>query len=130
MPVGDAFHRHSFPAPIECQVPGSPQHIRCYVTDIERRRNVVGGPVLTLACGWWSFIGRDHKHRIAVISTQMELADMLSDQHAEPVNADKLYGPRGRLGYVGRTCDLDRCPGCGELGDTPDGGLCTACTTE
>lgn len=70
------------------------------VTGFERRRNA--GPVLTLAVGTWTRDGFTREHRISDIVTRMRLADMLSHHHEFPVNAEKLYGPRGRMADVGR----------------------------
>ncbi len=72
----------------------------CYVTGFERRRNA--GPVLTMAIGYWVRDGFATQTRTRDIVTKMKLSDMLSHLHDLPINADKLYGPAGRIESVGR----------------------------
>jgi len=85
-------------ADIMVQLPDYPcVHI---VSGIERRCN--HGPMLTLAVAQWQREGMEGWHPVRDIVTQMRLADAVSDQHDLPINAEKLYGPTGRRGPVGR----------------------------
>lgn len=84
--------------PICCELPEYPSRFR--VQGFERRRN--HGPVLTLAIAEWTREGFLDWHPVRDVVTLMRLADHLSNRHALPVNADKLYGPRGRRCDVGR----------------------------
>ena len=70
------------------------------VTGVERRRN--HGPVLTLAIAEWYRPGFNTWPKVLDIVTLMRLADAVSHLHNLPVNAEKLYGPVGRNGTVGR----------------------------
>lgn len=86
--------------PIRCTLPGYRGPFE--VIGIARRTNYKGGQVLTLAVGTWTIEGRSRTHTINDIATMMKLADLLSHLHPLPVNADRLYGPRGRGCEVGR----------------------------
>lgn len=82
-----------------------------HVTGVERRRNVHNGPLLTLAIAEWHREGFTNWHPETDIVTRMRLADAVSDQHDFPVNADRLYGPRGRRGPVGRIAESEATDG-------------------
>lgn len=85
------------PEPIELRLPGYRCKFR--VTGFERKRN--HGPVLTwaIADGQRDTDPEEKPapwHPARDVVTLMRLADVLSDKHTFPVNAEKLYGPRGR----------------------------------
>lgn len=97
----DTFRRADFEAtevalPETCVRAG----IRCRVSGVIRRRNY--GPMLTLAVAEWKRPDQDGWTTIRDIATLMRLADAVSHLHDMPVNADKLYGPRGRMSAVSR----------------------------
>lgn len=85
-----------FSQPIEVSLPG----YRCKhrVLGIERKRN--HGPMLTMAVAEWQISGQWHAVRDIV--SCMRLADVVSDRHELPINADRLYGPSGRMSPIGR----------------------------
>ncbi|MBL8797979.1 MAG: hypothetical protein JNM56_29040 [Planctomycetia bacterium] len=71
-------------------------YVRCF----RQARN--HGPLLTLADAEWTLPGSDTRRTVHDIVTRMQLADLLSQWHPFPVNAARLYGPRGRRCAIGR----------------------------
>ena len=103
------FQENNMPKPkattmFETSIPAEiPQH-RCTYTvhGVERIRNGNNGRMLTLAIADWTRLGFSTVHHVRDIVTMMQLADMTSNKHSLPINADKLYGPRGRRVNVTR----------------------------
>lgn len=93
---------YDFSGPLECTLPG--YHGKYRVWGIARRANH-GRRILTLAAGEWTRDGFATWHRISDPATQMRLADLISDHHQQPINADRLYGPLGRNCGIGRIVD-------------------------
>ena len=71
------------------------------VTGFHRERGA-SGRMLTVADAVWERGPIGPASGVSDYVTRMRLADLLSDRHALPVNADKLYG------QLGRQCDVAR----------------------
>lgn len=95
---------YDFTGPLLGKLPDYQPGLTIRVFGVARRRNVDRGPILTLAVGDWAREGMT-LHPIRDVATMMRLADVISAHHSQPINADKLYGPRGRMAGIGRNGD-------------------------